>query len=329
MTVLRAETVAFSGLLVVLLSGAVSASAESRAATTGISSEAWYSTADACKEQVDCSLLPPPDAYPKDTLHVGITAGQTSAETYLELGTSTVPNGENITGGMLTLPVDTAPTDGSMRATEAQLVACLVTEFIDDSQGSFNRPPKYDCDTASSPAQFMANPNPAFTVDLATFATEWEGSGTPRLAIVPAPQAKQGNETWHVAFWGQTNKTKGAAPITAQLAYGSSSGDPDVVPTDTATAGLGEPVEADVAPAPAPPVDPAAHIAVPAPQAAEPPATDSPASAPALATSQPEAAPVLRAVGYPYPIAWTMPLLVLIGFVITGRALTKKLDLLP
>lgn len=79
----------------------------------------------------------------------------------------------------------------------------------------------------------------------------------------------------------------------------------------------------DDLPAP-PPVDPI--------DAAAPEVGEKPAEGEAAPDQEPEAAPQplaeprYRTVGYPYPIAWTMPLLLLIGLTATGRALTKNLQ---
>lgn len=320
--VLRRVCVVTAAGALVLLNGAAPVASADDTASSGTSREAWYSTADACAPPTDCSLLPPPPAYPADTLHVGVASGKTTAVTYLELDTSKLPDGANVSGGTLNLPVDTAQPDGSLAQDQAKLVACLVREPFPSSQGGFGPPPKADCAQASAPAQYKADSKPAFTVDLAAFAMRWTSGETPRLAILPPAEALTGQQTWHVTFWGNKNTGPGATPITAQLSYtatGTNASPSDTqVPasggwvdsTGVPTSGFGAPAVAPVPALSAPATAAPAQQAAPQPEAA----------------SETYAEPEYRTVGYAYPIAWLMPLLLLIGFLVTGRALTKKLD---
>lgn len=313
-----------TGLLVALSTGA--SSAEIGTAEGGTRAEAWHSRGiDACEEDLDCSLLPDPAAYPERTLHVSISAGSTTAETYLELDIADVPEDQDITGGTLTLPVNTEPRDGSLQPEEAQLMACVVTEFVDSSQGSFEDPPQHDCDTAA-PAQFTDKPEPTFTVDLAPFAAEWAEGATPRVAIVPANDATDAGDTWHVTFWGRDNESDDAKPITAELDYGTGEDDFDQG-LDEGLTGLEDRTGPEVLPAPEPPPEPGL-VGAAAPEIADAPPEEAPASEEpeAVAAPQPQAAvPQVSTIGYQYPIAWIMPLILLIGFVITGRTLTGRL----
>lgn len=327
MALRRVSVVGFAGVLA--LTGSIPALADNGTAKAGTSDEAWYSTTDACKEDVDCSLLPPPAAYPEHTLHVGITGGRSTAETYLELETSDVPDGQGITGGTLRLPVNNAPSDGSLRPMEARLIVCLVTGSIDRSDGSFSETPERDCDAASSPATFNPTPEPVFAVDLAPFATAWAEGAIPRLAVLPAPEAHEASDTWHVTFWGR--KHKDGTPITAEMQYGRTAGNSGLGQDEGAVDFGGGEVEFPSASPPA--VDPTGPALGVAPEAAELPVTEEPApddgKAPAVAPQPMATAPEFRTVGYAYPISWLMPLLMLTGFGLTGRALTKRLDLAP
>lgn len=313
----------------VILLFAVSAPAladGSGTAATGTSMEAWYTTTEACEPPADCSMLPPPSAYPQDTLHVGATGGRPNAVTYLELDTSGVPGDAKLTGGTLTLPINTDSRSGTLGADTAQLVACLVTEKIDDeAEGSLEAPPASECESASSPATFAAEPEPAFTVGLAAFAEQWAQAEEPRLAILPASEAQVG-DTWHVSFWGKDNDSESAAPITAKLTYTAGNTRDELPPLpDSSLAGPGEGELVDGGLTDPPVAEP---IAGEAPEGAASLDGDAePAPVAGEPEAAPQAAPATFEAPYPYPVAWLMPLLLLIGFAMTGRALTKNLGL--
>lgn len=124
-----------------------------------------------------------------------------------------------IAGGKLTLPVDAAPSDGSLRHDAASLIVCHVPDSVSATAGSLAKPPKTDCKAASSPATYQAEPEPAFVVDLTAFAMTWAKGESPVLAVLPAPKAESEAETWHVTFWGKNNESEDAKPISAELSY--------------------------------------------------------------------------------------------------------------
>lgn len=296
----------------------------SPSAGTQTSTEAWYLKAEACGEAADCSLLPPASVYPENTLHVAAAAGDTRASTYLELDAAAVGDDATFTGGTLTLPVDTTPGDGTLLPELAKITACVVTDRIPKVEGALTEPPETDCKLASAPAEFSSEPEPAFTIDLGAFASQWANGETPRLAILPAPEAKEAADTWHVAFWGKDHTADEAVPITAELNYESGADDAPL-PTETGLADSG-PMESG------PPTDMPSAVPQEA-SAPEPAELKAPAAAEPPDKSeapQPQAAPVpppsLKSVSYAYPIAWLMPLLLLIGMFVVGRVLTKKLE---
>src|SRR5205823_10646462 len=139
--------------------------------------------------------------YPEDTLHVSVTAGQETARTYIAFYLPA----SNLTGGTLTLPLDTSPSDGSVAPDTADLTACLVTHSFKPVRGSLETPPPANCHV-SSPATYDAK-HSSFTVDLAAFVSHWTG-GTAALAIVPSTTATQGNATWHTVFYATTKSSK-------------------------------------------------------------------------------------------------------------------------
>lgn len=299
------------------LSSVALVSATTERVTTNTSREDWYSSSPLC-EQIACGLLPAPP-FPEHTLHVALSAGETSALTALELDRSLLPDSADIIGGRLLMPLDTDESDGSMNPETADLRVCLVLErFEGGAQGDFSEPPKYNCERASSRARYKAKPQPMFVVDLAAFGKVWRDGEIPRLVVVPAPKAAKAGESWHVVFWGRKNKSENALPMSATLKY--------VAPKKVAP------------PAPPPPAGqrqpaPPTGQAIPPISAGEtfvpPPVAEAPGcevARPQHVTQAPVASPAVRRFNYPYPVAWIMPLLLLAGFAISGHELTKPLQ---
>ncbi|MPY80208.1 MAG: hypothetical protein GEV04_17465 [Actinophytocola sp.] len=283
---------------------------------------------------IDCSMLAAPAEYPKNTLHVGISGGTPTSATYIELDifSAQIPAESVFTAGTLTLPVDMEPTDGSLRQDAATLRVCQVTGFFSDVEASPKKPPDTDC-TTSANAVYSADPEPAFTVDLAPFLDGWSDGVTPALAILPAPEAKQKSETWHVAFFGkrygadQQEDVPGAVengdphPITAKLNYEEEDDD-----TTTTTTPPPPPVSGFVPPpAPSPPPVGPIEAVTPEPVDIAPVSEVEPQPEPTQ-PPEPVAAPEFIRVGYKYPVAWLMPLLLLVGFAVTGHSLTRSLE---
>lgn len=327
----RIGAVASTALLLLASSTLPALAASSGTAQTGTQVEGWYSTltSDACEPpaELDCSMLPAASVYPAETLHVGVASGKPSALTVIELDLfgAKIPPGAEVVGGTLLLPVDTSQSDGSLQPDTAKLIVCHVTDFFTGTEGSLAKPPKTDCDGASTPARYVAEPRPVFIADLNAFAAKWTAGDTPALAILPAPEAVSENKTWHVTFWGKdySEGAEGgdAVPITAKLNYQAKAGDFTTSPTVETSTDLGPPELGElVAP---PPAQAELDVKESAPVAGAPSETAPPPQAAV------EAAPSLRTFGYPYPIAWMMPLLLLIGFGVTGRALTKNLEPSP
>lgn len=333
MTFRRSVVLLAVGLLIALY-GPVALAADKGTATVGTQTEAWYVTAtsETCSTPaLDCSLLPPPD-YPKNTLHVGVSSGTPTAATYIELDlfSANLPLEAVLTTGTLTLPVDMAPSDGTLRQDSAKLTVCQVTDFFSAAAASPQEPPETDCKAASADATYSAKPAPTFHVDLKPFLKGWSAGDSAALAIMPAPSAVKDSETWHVAFFGKdysadqqddptSLETGDPKPITAKLSYESK---------ETVTPPPPPPPEFEVAPPPPPSAPEFGPIAAP------PPEFDGTAPAPRVEppmesvepAPQPVAAPEFITVGYKYPIAWIMPLLLLIGFAMTGHSLTRSLE---
>jgi len=306
-----------------LAAGASAQQAERESITVTIYKGAWYSQAPACATPIDCALLPAPNPYPEDTLHVALSGGEETARTYLALS-FILPVDAELTGGTLELPVDTDPLHGSVTPEAAKMVACLATKKFKEARGSLEKPPATKCAMRKG-ATYDAE-GAVFTVDLDRFVEEWDG-GIAALALRPSQSALEGTDSWHVTFPAAKQASEGQPVIAATLTY----------LVDEATGGL-ESGGSDPGPAlsGSGPTD-ISSIAGPslggfaAPQS-QAPTTQAPTTpAPADATStQPVAVTTVplsgfAGEGFAYPIVWAFPLLLLVLYGLIGRALTKEL----
>lgn len=333
--------------------------------TAGTRTEAWYVTpANSACAGADCSAVPTSE-YPRNTLHAGISRGVPTTATYIELDVSAVPHGATYTAGRLRLPVDIQPGDGSLRPETAKLRVCQVTGSFNDAKASLDKPPDTDCDVAAL-ATYAAKPTPTFRLDLAPFLPGWSQGMPTALAILPAPEATKADETWHVTFFGKEYRSTpqseppdespappaAAAPATDAEAMVEPAGSPPPSPSEspgqkstpiTAKVSFTRPAfaappaallplrvaEAELGPPQRIASRPAVGaLGAPPPMTAgspPPQAEVKPAKVPVRAPA-PAAAPRWIKVGYAYPIAWLFPLLLLIGFAMTGHSLTRNLE---
>lgn len=310
--------------------------AGSRTATVKPSAEAWYRVTPTCALPTGCAdLTGAPSPYSADTLHVGVNAGQEEARTYLQLDLGKLPAGTKPSGGTLLLPIAAGGNDGTRAPETAKLRACAVKVEVKDVDGAFTAPPQVDCEIATAPAMFVpaAGGKPAvFTIELSSLTDAWQGdvrSGA--IALVPAAETAA-PESWHVAFSDRTRTGQGVAPISAALAFVSTS-----VDTSRDVAPAVEPPPLEAAPAPAFDSgsfssDPGGSTSFAAPAlTAETPLLPAPAE---VSGPAPVAAPVQQAVpvaqsfvqqGFRYPAVFLLPLLLAVAAGWIGRALTRDL----
>jgi hypothetical protein len=313
--------VSFSLLAGPLLTGrGVLAAAPRDSVTVKPSTEAWYQQVPPCVALVDCSALPGATAYPEDTLHVEISAGQERARMYLAFSLSEIPAGAELLGGTLTLPIDADPAHGSFSAEQADMVACLVEAEFEPVRGSPSRPPQTAC-KASSPAVFQAAAG-GFTVDLQPLADRWGGARA-ALALLPSDAAAQESSTWHVTF-PATTEGEAAKSIAATLEYRAPE---EKAPVEGALGGGGGVTDPLPATGGAPP--PTIPVSSDGGGATTSPVAETPAP-PAQPSAQPAASgtpspPGLASGGFAYPQVWALPLVMLAGFGALGRSLTKEL----
>lgn len=283
------------------------------ARTVGDAAEAWYAGGpiDICTTPLGCPPAPVPSSpYPADTLHVGVAGGQEAARTYLLPNLLALPAGATATSGVMTLPVDTASTDGTLSADQAKLLACAVTQpFADGSAGASGPAPKTDCKVAARPV-YDAD-KAVFTLDLTRFLKAW-ATGRPSLGIALVPDAKRVGPTdaWHVTINGR--KLAGRPHVQSLISFTPA----PPAPTSTSS---------EVA-APAPSGPPTNRPPVRTPDV--PPTTTTPdAPAPVVAPAQPTTPiaqqPVALSTSFQYPLAFLFPLALLVGAVFFVRLFTR------
>ena len=307
------------------IAGATAQTQERESITVPIFKGAWFTRAEPCLSAIDCAVLPPLSPYPEDTLHVALSGGEETARSYIALSFLLPPDAQ-LTGGTLELPVDTDPTHGSMAPETADLIACIADRKFKPMRGSFEKPPATKC--AVRKGAIYDEEKTAFVVDLDRFVGDWD-EGIAALALRPSDSALAGNESWRVVFPADEEASDDAPIISATLVY--------TVPEDSTT-GPGF----DPAPPPEPePFDPGSSSV----SSFTPPSFDT-AAAPPLAQTEPvpSAPPTpsqaidtqpasavaastagFAGEGFAYPIVWAFPLILLVGYGLIGRALTKEL----
>ena len=286
--------------------------------TVGDAAEAWYADApiDICTTPLGCPPQQAPTSpYPADTLHVGVAGGQETARTYVLPDLLSLPIGATATSGVMTLPVDTASTDGTVSADSAQILGCLVTQpFTDGTAGSSGPAPKTDC-KVSTRAVYDAKKS-VFTLDLAPLLKAWS-TGRPPLGIALVPNTTRTGPTdaWHVTINGR--KLAGARHVTSVITYtpappvSTSGGAGPTTPTTPATSSANLPA------ASLPAVPPATTT----------PAQPPPVVAPTQPTTPVAQQPVAYSRPFQYPLAFLAPIALLIGAVFFTRLFTR--DPLP
>jgi len=316
----RRAVVAAGGVL--LLSGLAAGPAVAADAPrpVALGAQAWFQRDPSCATPLGCSPTAPPSSNPfgAGTLHVAVTGGQESARSYLAL--TGLPAGATVTGGTLTVPLDTmTPGNGSTAPETSKVQVCTTIATVTAVEGSFDRPPQEDCSSHAS-AAYVATPAPHLQADLAPLAG---ALSAPSVALVLLPDGSvAASDFWHVVFSATSRATPPTPPasVTLTLAGGtpgavtpvmaateppsSSSPSPTATPSPTARPAT-QPRPAKVPSA----VATTAHVAPPVAgiPVAPPPVDGSVVAAgapplPVAAPSLPVAAPVV-----PQPLAAQTP----------------------
>jgi hypothetical protein len=278
-----------------------------------VTAAAWYQPDPLCSTPLGCGVIPLPaiSPYPKGTYHVGTAVGRQIARAFIAVRLGSLATTAH--GGTLTIPLDTATTDGSLDPQTAKVNVCVTYQAVTDVEGGFDNAPSANCLPAAH-ATYVAKPTPRLVANLKPLAGKL--AGVKGFALVPtgAPTA-----AWQIAFKLPTDKAHASQLPTVKLLVG----DVARAPKPTATPGhghqggaLGTGGSSDglgdgpvVGPEPALP--PAVSIVQP------------PNPTPVIA--RPTRAGRFVTVGYQYPEIWLLPILMLLLVPFTLRALTRDL----
>lgn len=288
--------------------------------TVAPTAEAWFQGNPTCGTPAGCvskDLLPvqppveppapvPTSPWPAGTLHVAVAAGIETARSYLSFPLS--PGEATVSAATLDVPLDTAPTSGSMSPEAAKVLVCSFFSTLTPSAGSLDTPPDADCSTGAE-ATYVATPAPHLHADLGSMHAELEdGAG---LVLLPDATKAAQTDVWHLVFSAH-DRADAARTAPAALALTLTEQDaqePAVVPPATV-------------PEVAPPLT--GPIGVPLPTTDLPQTPDVTGPAPTVPV-----APVPQArtitVGYAYPAVWLLPLAFLVLVPLVARTLTKDL----
>jgi hypothetical protein len=303
------------------MSHAVVAISHHRAAKTPdvlspvITAASWYQPDPLCSTPLGCGFLPLPpiSPYPKGTYHVGTAVGRQIARAFIAVHLSQLAGTAH--GGTLTIPLDTATTDGSLDPQAAKVNVCITYQAVTDVEGGFDNPPSANCLPAAS-AKYVAKPTPRLVANLEPLGGKL--AGAKGFALLPAAAAP--TAAWQIAFKLPTAKAQAAQSPTLKLLVGDVAKTARPTPTGTPThrsgthgsggssTGLGG--GSVVEPAPTLP---------PAVAQVPPDDTDPVVAAPAAKRGR------FVTVGYQYPEIWLLPILALILVPFTLRALTRDL----
>lgn len=289
------------------------------------SAEAWYQPNPSCAAATKClstAALPaqPPvtSPFPARTLHVGLSGGQETARTYLALPFSAVT--ASITAASLSVPLDTAPVDGSSSPTTAKLQVCLTSGTLVAMDGSFNPPPRADCAT-SAPVKYVATPTPHLQADLTPLLGGL--SGATGLVLLPDATRAAGTDSWRIVFSAhdRTDAAK-TSPAVVTVAVPEASKETTVIAQDEAVSDQPAPRVPDYLPARG--TSFTSPLAVPE-RGIVPMVVGPPVLAPVGIHTVSVTLPQTITLGYAYPAVWLLPLAFLLIIPMTARALSKDL----
>ena len=304
--------------------GFVPVAAAAAPVTLTPTTEAWYQPNPTCAAPPGCvstGILPaappatlPTSPYPAGTLHVGLSAGQETARSYLALPLSALTG--TVQSATLDIPLDTSANDGSSSPETSHVQACLFSGPLAPADGSVDAPPTTSCRTSAA-LSYQAAPAPHLHADLGPLSAELPSATG--LALLPDATKSTATDSWRVVFSAHT-RTDSAKTAPAAVA----------VVVDEPAAGGGLPADVPTQPTTGIAVQPAPNTGF-ASQPMVPTAPLVPGGAPTVAAGNPPvagvpvAAPRTVTVGYAYPVVWLLPLGLLVVVPMIARLLTSDL----
>lgn len=294
--------------------------------------EAWYQAAvlgspddPACGVGGACAppLGAPATPFAPDTLQVATQGGFDSAHAFISLDLSAVPADAAVIGGRLVVPVLSDPSAGTVAADLAGVIACAVTDPIDDARGGQPADaPAHSCASATAGVLDATGDPVTLTFDLRPLLASLTHGG---IAILPSTSARTERAAWRLAIPARGHASD--ATITASVVYADPAtlGPPPAADADDSlvatTAPPGQPNATSVPPQPpsfAAPVAP--DVGEPAPQVA------AGALGPMITAAAPTAT-LAAAGGYAYAAIWLLPVVLLALATMLARALTAPVVL--
>lgn len=271
-----------------------------------LTAAAWYQPDPLCATPLGCGFipLPPLSPYPKGTFHVGTAAGRQTAEAFIGVNLAKVD--EAVRGGTLSIPLDTATTDGSLDPQAAKVKVCVTYQAVADAEGAFDNAPSASCLPAAL-ATYAAKPAPHLVADLKRLSHGL--TGIKGFGLLPADLSP--TTAWQIVFKLPPATADAGPRPTLRLLLGGTHHASTTSPTHHPSGGETSPPDGGtfVPPTvPAPVLPPAVSVVPP-----------------------PDTKPVIArvghfvTVGYQYPQVWLLPLALLVLIPVTVRALTKDL----
>ena len=281
--------------------------------TIAPTAEAWYQPNPGCSTPAGCvgsGSVPPATPYPSGTLHVGASAGDETARSYLALPLAATTG--TITAAALDVPLDLAPADGAFSSDSAKVQVCLTSAPIARVRGSFDQPPSTDC-SAAAPATYLPTPQPHLAADLGPLVDRLRSATG--LVLLPDATQSTPTESWRVVFVAHDASGAATAPASVMLKLkdesAAASAGPSAVTVGPSSAGLR-------------PVQPALGTSF----AVTPPTGTAAAASPKLAAPAGgvRSAPrQIAAAAYAYPGMWLLPLAMLVLVPAMVKAMTADL----
>ncbi|HWC36202.1 MAG TPA: hypothetical protein VG650_15455 [Mycobacteriales bacterium] len=282
----------------------LAASHAPKSVSARITTAAWFQPDPLCATPLGCGAIPLPalSPYPKGTFHIGTALGRQTARAFI--GVKLSPRAQAARGGTLSIPLDTAPADGSVAPETASINVCVIYQQLTEVEGAFDGAPSPNCLPAAR-AKYVAKPKPHLLANLARLGGKL--AAVKGFALLPAEATP--TSAWQVVF--KLPGTPGPASPRLSLLVGKRAVAPPVKRRHPVVH-QHRSANADQGPVALPP-------AVPGGAAQGAPSNPVPVIAPLRSAGH------YVTVGYQYPEVWLLPLVLAVLVPFTIRVMTKDL----